>query len=215
MSSIERALKNFIQTTKKYPRVSPVIKTGELYYRSNLPDLEINKEIHLSPELEYFYKNCEIICDVRHDGYQLDGIGIDFGDINLYLYSPDNLERRQEGFRWIGIGKNENPNWDPNWLVFADKDDDPIVVATDQEDSPVLASYETSELFPIADSFSDFLDSLSVALVIVHENFAGEIMDEETFEVYDDFIVMLKSSLINILKKEEYVDNLINYLYIG
>ncbi len=215
MSSVERALKRFIQTTKKFPRSSPVIKTGEFHYRSDLLTLEISKEIQLSPELEYFYKKCEIICDVRDDGYHLDGIGIDFGDIDLYLYSPDNLERRQEGFRWIGSEKNENPNWDPNWIVLADKDDDPIVVVTNQEGSPVLASYETSDLFPVADSFSDFLDSLSVILVLVHEKFEGEIMDEETFEFYDDFIVMLKSSLNNILKKEEYVENLIKYLYIG
>ncbi|WP_167397448.1 SMI1/KNR4 family protein [Lysinibacillus mangiferihumi] len=87
------------------------------------------------------------------------------------------MGRRQEGFRWIGVEQEENPKWNPNWIVFADKDDDPIVVVTNRENTPVLASYETSELFPIADSFSDFLDSLSATLLIVHENFEGEIMD--------------------------------------
>ena len=100
-----------------------------------------------------------------------------------------------------------------NWLVVADKDDDPIVVVTNQENSPVFASYETSPLFPIADSFSAFLDALAVTLEIIHEKFKGEIMDEETFDIYDDFIEMLKSSLSSILKKEEYADNFIDYLY--
>lgn len=48
--------------------------------------------------------------------------------------------------------KRENPNWNPNWLVVADKDDDPIVVVTNEENSPVFASYETSPLFPIDNS---------------------------------------------------------------
>jgi len=126
------------------------------------------------------------------------------------LYPSDKLVRRQEGFRWIGTEKRDNPNWDSNWLVVADKDDDPIVVVTNEENSPVFASYETSALFPIADSFSAFLDALSVTLEIIHKKFKGEIMDEETFDIYDDFIDMLKSSLIRILKKEEYADNFID-----
>ncbi|WP_289418583.1 hypothetical protein [Lysinibacillus sp. G4S2] len=62
MSSVEQALKRFIQTTKKFPRSSPVIKTGEFHYRSDFSTLEISKEIQLSPELEYwniFIKNAK------------------------------------------------------------------------------------------------------------------------------------------------------------
>ncbi|MGE7943581.1 hypothetical protein ACQKNB_15995 [Lysinibacillus xylanilyticus] len=217
MKQLENSVLKFIQAMNQYPKEESPLekneKNGEVLYRSELVKLQVDEKIYLSPELNFFYEHCEIIRYIRPDGYQLDCPFIDLGNNLLSLYSPDKLGRRQEGFRWIGAEKKENPNWDSNWLVVADKDDDPIVVVTNQENSPVMASYETSALFPIADSFSAFLDSLSVTLEIIHEKFKGEIMDEETFEVYDDFIVTLKSSLSKTLKKEEYAENFIDYLY--
>ncbi|MCS1384071.1 hypothetical protein NXZ75_17835 [Lysinibacillus sphaericus] len=214
MKQLEKSIFKFIEALNEYPKEdSPVEKNGGVRYRSKLAKLDVDEKIYLSPELILFYQQCEIICNIRPDGYQLDCTDIDLGNSLLFLYAADKLVRRQEGFRWIGTEKREDPNWNPNWLVVADKDDDPIVVVTNQENSPVFASYETSALFPIADSFSVFLDALSVTLEIIHEKFKGEIMDEETFEIYDDFVEKLKSSLISILKKEEYADNLIDYLY--
>ncbi|CAM5364879.1 SMI1/KNR4 family protein OS=Lysinibacillus sphaericus OX=1421 GN=LS41612_13375 PE=4 SV=1 [Lysinibacillus sphaericus] len=214
MKQLEKSIFKFIEALNEYPKEDfPLKKTEESVIGSKLAKLDVDEKIYLSPELILFYQQCEIICNIRPDGYQLDCTDIDLGNSLLFLYAADKLVRRQEGFRWIGTEKKENPNWNPNWLVVADKDDDPIVVVTNQENSPVFASYETSALFPIADSFSVFLDALSVTLEIIHEKFKGEIMDEETFEIYDDFVEKLKSSLISILKKEEYADNLIDYLY--
>ncbi|MFJ7646518.1 hypothetical protein ACIQ1H_03155 [Lysinibacillus sp. NPDC097279] len=214
MKQLENSLLKFIQAMDEYPKEeAPVKKIDRVRYMPKLAELYVDEKIYLSRELIFFYQHCEIICKIRPDGYQLDCTDIDLGNSPLYLYPADKLVRRQEGFRWIGNEKRENPNWDPNWLVVADKDDDPIVVVTNEENSPVFASYETSPLFPIADSFSAFLDALAVTLEIIHEKFKGEIMDEETFDIYDDFIDMLKTSLSSILKKEEYADNFIDYLY--
>lgn len=214
MKQLENSIFHFIETMNKYPPIeSPVVKKGILRYRQESLKLHIDEKIHLSPELKYFYEHCEIICDVRHDGHELKSMGIDLGNAPLSLWSSKNLVLRQDGFRWIGMDRTENPNWNPCWLVIADMNDDPIVVVTDKESSPVMASYEGGALFPIADSLSDFLDYLSTTIELIQEEYNGEIIHEESCELLEGFTEHLKEKLVKINHTEEPVENFINYLY--
>lgn len=198
----------------KFPQIeSPVVKKGGVRYRSESVKLEVDEKIHLSSELKYFYEHCEIICDVRHDGHELKTMGIDLGNAPLCLWPSKNLVLRQEGFRWIGVDRKEDPNWNPFWLVIADINDDPIVVATDKEGSPVMASYEGGTLFPIANSFSDFLYYLSTTIELINEKYHGDIIDDESCELLEGFIDNLRERLTKINDSDELTDNFIDYLY--
>jgi len=123
----------------------------------------MNKEIPLSLELEFFYKYFEVICDINSDGHELPSASIELGVSPMNLWSFENLNIRQEGFRWTIVDncRVKNPSWDESWLVIADKDDDPIVVVTNKNNSPVIASYEAGDFSPIAGSFADFLDYIA------------------------------------------------------
>lgn len=215
MKRLEKSMLNFIETMNKHPQIeSPVVKKGGVHYNSESVKLVVDERIHLSPELQYFYQHCEIICDVRHDGHELKNMGIDLGNALLHLWPSKNLVLRQDGFRWIGIDRKENPNWNPFWLVIADINDDPIVVVTDKEDSPVMASYEGGALFPIANSFSDFLDYLSITVELIQEEYNGEIIDDETYELLERFIDNLKEELTRINAiDDELIEHFIDYLY--
>ena len=198
----------------RYPQTDPqVIKIGGVQYRSESATLQVDERIYLSPELKFFYEHCEVICDVRYDGHKLKSTGINLGNGRLSLCSPRNLVHRQDGFRWIGTERKEDLNWNEFWLVIADSDDDPIVVVTDKEGSPIMASYESGDLFPIADSFSDFLDYLSVILELIHGKYSGKIMDEESCELIVGFVESLKEVLSKINSNNELVENFIDYLY--
>lgn len=214
MKQIEDSVFKFIQTMNKYPQEeSPVVKNGGVRKKSELATLQVDEKIYLSPELKFFYEHCEIICDVRHDGQKLKSTSIDLGNAPLYLWSPENLIYRQEGFRWIGTDLKEDPKWNPFWLVIADINDDPVVVVTDREGSPVMASYESGALFPIANSFSDFLDYLSITLELIQEKYNGEIIDDESCELLEGFIEELKVMLSKINHNNELIENYIDYLY--
>ncbi|MFJ8100514.1 hypothetical protein [Lysinibacillus sp. NPDC096212] len=214
MKQIENSILKFIQTMNKYPQEeSPVVKNGGVRYKSELVKLQVDEKIYFSPELNFFYERCEIICDIRHDGHKLKSTSIDLGNSSLSLWSPENLVYRQEGFRWIGTDLEDDPEWNPFWLVIADKNDDPVVVVTDKEGSPVMASYETGALFPIANSFSDFLDYLSITLELVQGKYNGEIIDDESCELLEGFIEDLKEMISKINKNDELVENFIDYLY--
>lgn len=213
MKRLEKSMINFIETMNKHPQIeSPVVKKGGVHYRS--VKLVVDERIQLSPELQYFYQHCEIICDVRHDGHELQSMGIDLGNALLSLWHSKNLVLRQDGFRWIGMDRKENPKWNPFWLVIADINDAPIVVLTDKEGSPIMASYEGGELFPIANSFSEFLDYLSITIELIQGKYNGEIIDDETYELLEGFIDNLKEELTRInANDDELIEHFIDYLY--
>ena len=213
MKQIEDSILNFIRTVNKYPQESRVVKIGGVRYSSELVKLQVNEKVYLSPELKFFYEQCEIICDIRHDGSELKSTAIDLGNAHLDLWSPENLVYRQDGFRWNGMDRKEDPNWNPFWLVIADINDNPIVVVTDEEGSPVMASYEGGSLFPIANSFFDFLDYLSIIFELIQGKYNGEIIDDESCELLESFIEDLKEVLSTINNNDELVGNFIDYLY--
>lgn len=214
MKKIDDSILNFVQTMNKYPQEEcPIVKNGGVRYRSEIAKLQVDEKIYLSPELKFFYEHCEIICDVRHDGHNLKCTSMDIGIGLFCLCSPENLVYRQQGFRWVGTDLKENPEWNPFWLVVADINDDPVVVVTDKEGSPVMASYESGALFPIANSFSDFLDYLSITLELVQKKYNGEIIDDDSCELLEGFIEDLKEVLSKINHNDELVENFIDYLY--
>ncbi|CAM5714743.1 SMI1/KNR4 family protein OS=Lysinibacillus sphaericus OX=1421 GN=LS41612_13375 PE=4 SV=1 [Lysinibacillus sphaericus] len=114
MKQLEKSIFKFIEALNQYPKKTPPLKkTEESVIMPKLAKLDVDEKIYLSPELILFYQQCEIICNIRPDGYQLDCTDIDLGNSLLFLYAADKLVRRQEGFRWIGTEKKENPNWYP------------------------------------------------------------------------------------------------------
>lgn len=214
------SIKNMIESIKRFTQTanthllgtSTDVNNGGFIFRKSQTAFITDEKIHLSPELSAFYGHCEVICSISYDGHKEKSASVDLGNFLMNFCAPESLVCRQEGFRWIGTNQVENERWNPFWLVIADVDDNPIVVVTDKEHSPVMASYETGDLIPIADSFADFLDYISLTIEVVYSEYSGEIVDE-SFVFLDCFLEDLRKRLNKVTDKNELVENFIRYLY--
>lgn len=216
MEQLKQAIMNLLQQYYTYRETPNFFRQkAEIVECLNDSVEDVHAQIPLSPELIYFYSHFKMNGPIRQDGHQLHRISIDIGNGNLYLSEPVHLYHRQLGFRWVGSSApyEENPMWNASWVVIADKDDDPIIVDTSQRNSPVLASYDAREVFSIADSLAQFFAAIAVVLKVLHERFAGEIMDEETCEIEGEFLNVLTEELMKVLNNQEHVQYLIDYLY--
>lgn len=101
----------------------------------NLPLSEELKSFYIHYEFEYLYVN------------------------NISLSRIDQVASRQAGFRTISndFGKThlENPDWNKYWLVFADLNDDPIVL--DTRSGEILSAIEGVEYLKILQIWLLFL----------------------------------------------------------
>jgi hypothetical protein len=83
----------------------------------------------------------------------------------LSLYSVDDLESSQEGYRFDARGpKKLAAGWNPEWIVIGDCSGDPIIVDATRSESPVLmALHGAGSWSPVrvSPSLADFLHVLA------------------------------------------------------
>ncbi|WP_334072025.1 hypothetical protein [Paenibacillus sp. A14] len=212
MQTLETSLSNFAEAFNKYNYTYGASQEGKLLHRSEAQSVNVDSRIPLSSELKFFYETYEMVGTVYKRGHQLDVLNIEIGGAPVYLYPLDLLAARQNGFRWIGRQEpfKENPKWNPSWVVIADKNDDPIIVDTAKKGSPVYASYEGGDEFPLCDSLATFFDALAIILETVNK-FDGDVIDEETLEVKSDYVETLEPLLEEVIGPE-YTKNMFEYL---
>jgi hypothetical protein len=140
---------------RKVPRVLPKLPT-----------------VRLSPELEYFYSY-----------YHCNGL---FGSAGISITSIEKLERRQEGFASFSTDQGKtlqpDPAWNPQWTVFADVNDDPIVANTGQAGTPILAAIEAIDYKEIAPSLETFFLMLTEMMEVTASLKAQQPLSEDTEE---------------------------------
>ena len=144
--------------------------SGKLVAFDSPKNIKWHANLLYSPELEYFYKN-----------YGFDFCGI--GDWGIGLISHSALPWRQEGY---GLSKE--------WLVFADMNDDPIVVNTQAKGSPVSAAIEAIDYKVISPSLDIFftLCALSVENTAYFKKYEPDPHDDEcsgrSGDIYDGYL---------------------------
>lgn len=171
--SLETALNNFALSF-----ASGSNNLGTIEFRTPQPIVE---PWPLGPVLKAYYAQLRM-SEKPHVG----------GALHLMLFTIDDLERVQYGWRWIrdkqGID-SENPNWNKHWVIIADRDGDAIFVDDSTPDGAVSGSIMQRN-FKISDSLASFFEVMAEAMQVEATTY--------DYEVYDDDFNPLPSFLDEI-----------------
>lgn len=103
------------------------------------------------------------------------------GALYLALFTLDQLERAQHGWRWVtdkdGTVKEE-PGWNKHWVVVADRHGDAIIVDDSRPGGTVFGNIGSVN-FKIADDLASFFQAMAQAMVIEVKTFDYEVYDDD------------------------------------
>lgn len=103
------------------------------------------------------------------------------GALHLMLFTLDDLERVQHGWRWIrdkqGVD-SENPHWNKHWVIIADRDGDAIFVDDSTAEGAVFGSIMQRN-FKIADSLARFFEAMAEAMRLEAATYDYEVYDDD------------------------------------
>ncbi|MDQ0171219.1 hypothetical protein [Paenibacillus tundrae] len=214
MKELNTALNRFIEQQNVYNEAYGLFKDHDIRPFPSQQVPFIDERIPLSPELMYFYSNYEMV-DAKAEGtLKMKSAAVEIGDAALLFFvAPEHLYRQQLGYRWIGMEEpyQESPDWEPQHVVIANLNDDPLIVDTQASHSPVYAAFAGGEPQPIARSLADFFHALAI-LIEAARAYGGEVKDEDTYETKPEYLEHVIPLLQESLGKEEYVTHLLAYL---
>lgn len=168
--TLDTALKNFASAF-----VSGSKNVGTVQFRSPQP---ITEPIPLGAVLRDYYAKM-LLCNRPQVA----------GAMQLRLWTLDELEARQHGFRWISKNGGpliENPRWNNHWIVIADRDGDAIVVDDSTAEGAVygvIGSYHCK----ISDDLAGFFQSMAEAILAEVTTYDYEVYDDD-FNPLPDFL---------------------------
>lgn len=111
------------------------------------------------------------------------------GRLLLSFFDVTDLERAQHGWRWVtddrGV-ESENPDWMKNWIVFADRNGDALIVDDSDPEGKVYGNIGGDNFF-IAEKLSSFFNLMADAMTAEANEFNYDTIDED-FTPYPKFI---------------------------
>ncbi|KQV53960.1 MULTISPECIES: hypothetical protein [unclassified Duganella] len=111
------------------------------------------------------------------------------GRLLLMLFTLDDLETCQHGWRWIRKNNGpviDDPAWNKHWIVIAYHHGDAIVV-DDSTASGVVTGHIGSFNVKIADDLASFFQVMAEAMTLEASTFNYEVLDED-FSPIPDFL---------------------------
>lgn len=118
---------------------------------------------------------------------KLDGMPVVGCYFHLILFGPDDLIGALQGWRWITTksGKTEEDakNWNPAWVIIADRNGDAIFVDTNTHE--VFGSIQ-GEKFLVSANLSSFFGALTASTKVEKEKYNFEVRSEN-LAVLPDF----------------------------
>lgn len=168
--ALDQALKNFAAAFAAGSN-----NFGDVQLRSPQP---ITEPIPLGPVLVDYYARLEL--------FDSPIVG---GALQLQLWTLDDLETSQHGWRWIrdkGGPVTDNPNWNKHWIVIGDRNGDAIFVDDSTDDGTVYGAIGSHNV-KIADDLASFFQTMAETIMIE--------VSVYDYEVYDDKFNPLPSFL--------------------
>jgi len=178
MSDIENALEKFVSVCKKYAIKGRFEAVNDL-------DKEFPAKLPRSAEVDYFYKN-----------YNPEGLKIETGFTPIKLHSVNELEKAQTGYSYF-------PD---NYLVIGDDlgGGKPIVAVVDTDNTAVYANYDVGEPFKIANSFSDFIMSLTNLIDLVYGSYDIFDVADDNDELKNEFVEEARASISPVIGDDNF-----------
>lgn len=103
------------------------------------------------------------------------------GQLLLSLFMFEELESAQSGWRWVsrnGGPVTDDPSWDKNRIVIADRNGDALAV--DQTSATGTVSGHIGPLgFKVADDLASFLQTMAEAMTVEATTFDYEVLDDD------------------------------------
>lgn len=179
--SLDAALKNFADAFAAGSE-----NLGTLEYHGFQPIVE---PIPLGPVLHEYYGR------LRTSGKPQVG-----GELMLRVFTLDELETRQYGWRWIRKNSGpvmDDPAWNKHWIVFADRNGD-VIVVDDSTASGVVSGHIGPRNFKIAEDLASFFQVLAEAMTIEAKTFDYEVLDED-FNPIPEFLDAVSAIALRVL----------------
>ncbi len=162
---------------------------GAVEFRSPEPVVE---PIPLGPILRHYYARLRLI-----DKPMVAGA------LHLGLFTLDQLETAQHGWRWVrdkGGPVTDNPTWNKHWIIIADRHGDAICVDDSTLDGVVWGSIMQRN-FKIADDLGSFFQVMAQAITLESITFAYDVHDDD-FNVYPNFLDAVHAVAVRVLGSE-------------
>lgn len=103
------------------------------------------------------------------------------GQLLLTLFMLDELESAQRGWRWVssdGGPAMDDPSWDKNRIVIADRNGDALAV--DQTSvGGTVSGHIGPRAFTVADDLASFLQTMAEAMTVEATTFDYEVLDDD------------------------------------
>jgi len=179
--SLDTALKNFADAFAAYSA-----NFGTIEYRVFQPIVE---PIPIGPALQEYFGRLRL-SDKPQVG----------GRLLLMLFTLDDLETCQHGWRWIrkdGGPVIEDPTWNKHWIVIADRHGDAIVV-DDSTAGGVVTGHIGSYKVKIADDLASFFQVMAEAITLEAGTFNYEVYDED-FNPIPEFLDAVSADARRVL----------------
>lgn len=197
MSDIRDALRELSLVHSKYQIAGDFLASHDVAVRWPA-------ELPRSPELDIFYNE-----------YEPTAVKIETGITPLKLFDIVSLKKGQLGYRWVNTAEGSvlDDEWPTQNLVIMDDNGGgkPIIAVTDEEKTPVFASYDVMQPFKVAESLADFILALARLIDIVYGEF-------NIFDVFDDdgvvdaFMVRLNDE-VGLILGEDNKNRFVDYFY--
>ncbi|WP_028301913.1 hypothetical protein [Oceanospirillum beijerinckii] len=139
-------------------------------------EIEWPKNIPCSNDLEIFYK-----CISSNET-----TSIEIGSSILFFIRLDALVKSHAGYKVSSSGV-PNPDWGEGYVLFALYNDEPLVVDTNSDLSPVFGAFESGPFINIAVSLTDFINAVAALVELQHGEFSSEIINDD-YEISSAFI---------------------------
>jgi len=122
------------------------------------------------------------------------------GRLLLTLYTLDDLETCQHGWRWVrnnGGPVIESPIWNKHWIVIADRHGDALVV-DDSTAGGVVTGHIGSYSVKVADDLASFFQVMAEAMMIEAATFNYEVYDGD-FNPLPEFLSAVSAIALRVL----------------
>ncbi len=103
------------------------------------------------------------------------------GALQLRLWTLDELETNQHGWRWIrhkGGPVTEEPTWNKHWIVIADRNGNAIIVDDSTAGGTVYGAIGSYN-FKIADDLASFFQTMAETILVEVTMYDYEVYDDD------------------------------------